>query len=93
MNTLNYSFVRTEADAKIALFLFCENEWLNEEIDLDVNPNQTLTLSVPNKGIFTTKILEPILYSHLMKEDTIIVFSDHDSNMLGQIVAPPFNKK
>lgn len=93
MNTLNYSFIRTEADAKIALFLFCENEWLNEEVDLELNSNQTLSLNVPSKGIFTTKILESILYNHLMKEDTIIVFSDHDSNMLGQIVAPPFNNK
>lgn len=81
MTKLEYSFIRTEANNKIIMFIKSNPDWESKEMDIILNEQDELQITIDNT-VYTTGKVEPILYHSLANESIKIVFCDEDANPL-----------
>lgn len=109
---LEYTFLRTEADNQITLFLAVDPLLIGKTLDLQLTHDKKLHLSVikqnnniseavdvnTNPLVFIreeleliSEELENVLYEHLIRSETLLIFCDKDANILSEQKIPSFN--
>jgi hypothetical protein len=96
MTHLDYSFIRTEADNKVTLFIQAKPEWLHHtsqddglEMDIVLTDEKTLQIIVPNHDTYETDKLEALLYHSLAHEHTLLVFCNDEAEFIYEVVLEP----
>lgn len=96
MAHLEYSFIRTEADNKVTLFIQARPEWLHHskqddglEMDIVLTDEKTLQIIVPNHDTYETSPLDALLYHSLAHEHTLLVFCNEQAEFIYEVVLEP----
>lgn len=88
MYNLTYSFIRSEIDNTITLFIKGDRTWLLGEIDFILNKDQQLQVTV-GENLFISGLLPAILYSSLSLKHTKVIVCDWNANFLAQTILEP----
>lgn len=91
MAHLDYSFMRTEADNKITLFVRAQPEWLaHKEMDMDITLSDRQTLKIITEhDTYESDKLEGLLYHSLAHEHTLLVFCNDEAEFIYEVVLEP----
>lgn len=88
-NLLEYTFLRTEADNKITLFIQANPTWLEQECDITLTPAKQLSIKLENGETLISNTLPIILHHHLTTQTTKVILSDKEMNFLGTFNLDP----
>lgn len=83
---LEYTFLKTEADNKITLFIQVNLAWLEKELDITLTQEKLLSIKIENEEnlVLVSEPLPPLLYHSLAHEKTNVVLCDNEMNFLAQ---------
>jgi hypothetical protein len=88
-HTLDYTFLRTEADNQIIMFIKASSMWLEKEADINLTSKKELSIQFENEDNYLSEPLPLLLYEHLTTKSTSIVLCDNDMNFLAKFILSP----
>ena len=91
MKKLEYSYLRTEKNNDIIIFIKVESEWLDQNIEFGFKNNKLIL--VVNNQEYQSEILENNLVERLNLLSTPVIFTDNEGNALAEMNLSPYNIK
>ncbi|NCP98043.1 hypothetical protein GW796_08830 [archaeon] len=86
---LEHAFVHSKEDNKYMLVLKITPEMMEQEVEITLNNNKQLVMTLENGQNLITDVLSDEIYSSLESKNTLTIFADKDGNFLANQVLEP----